>query len=50
MLDKKTRSQMSAAAYQTAAENTWDKVAKKYSDLYDEVFAEKHRKNNKGLP
>ncbi len=45
LLDKKTRAQMSATAHQTATENTWDKVAKKYSDLYDEVFAAKHRKN-----
>jgi UDP-glucose:(heptosyl)LPS alpha-1,3-glucosyltransferase len=50
LLDKKIRTEMSAAAHQTASENTWDKVAKKYSDLYDEVFAAKHRKSNEGLP
>ncbi|MBP1709856.1 MAG: hypothetical protein H6Q49_58, partial [Deltaproteobacteria bacterium] len=50
LLDKKIRTEMSAAAHQTASENTWDKVAKKYSDLYDEVFTTKHRKNNVGLP
>ncbi|MDD4357438.1 MAG: glycosyltransferase family 4 protein, partial [Smithellaceae bacterium] len=44
MLDKKTRIQMSVAAHQTASENTWDNVAKKYSDLYDEVFAAKTSK------
>jgi UDP-glucose:(heptosyl)LPS alpha-1,3-glucosyltransferase len=44
LLDKKTLAQMSAAAYQTASENTWDKVAQKYSDLYDDVFSEKHQK------
>lgn len=45
LLDKNICTQMSAAAYQTSFENTWDSVAKQYSDIYDEILAEKHEKN-----
>lgn len=45
LLNKNIRSKMSAAAYQTASENTWDSVAKQYSDIYDEILAEKYEKN-----
>jgi UDP-glucose:(heptosyl)LPS alpha-1,3-glucosyltransferase len=42
LLDENIRRRMSAAAYQTAAENTWDSVAAKYSDLYQDILAEKN--------
>jgi len=46
LLDESIRRKMSAAAFQTAADNTWDHVAARYSDLYDDILAAK----NQGLP
>lgn len=45
MLDGNIRPKMSAAAYQTAAENTWDMVAAKYRDIYTDILAAKNRKD-----
>jgi len=45
MLDGNIRPKMSAAAYQTAAENTWDMVAAKYRDIYTDILAAKSRKD-----
>ncbi|MHB8138242.1 MAG: glycosyltransferase family 4 protein [Smithellaceae bacterium] len=45
LLDTNIRAKMSSAAYQTASENSWDSVAKQYSDIYDEILAEKYEKN-----
>lgn len=38
LLDEGLRRKMSRAAFQTAAGNTWDRVAAKYSDLYREIL------------
>ena len=38
LLDEGLRRKMSAAALQTAAGNTWDRVAARYSDLYQEIL------------
>ncbi len=48
LLGESIRRKMSAAAFQTAAQNTWDRVAAKYSDLYDDILAAKNK--NQGLP
>ncbi len=44
LLNEQTRKTMSAAAVQTAAQNTWDRVAKLYQDLYADVLAVKREK------
>ncbi len=45
LFDQNKRKSMSAAAYRTASQNTWDIVASKYSDLYEEVLETKNRKD-----
>jgi hypothetical protein len=35
---------MSAAAYQTATQNTWDMVATKYQDIYTDIINVKNKK------
>ena len=40
LLDDNIRSKMSASARQTAAQNTWDDVAKKYATIYENLLAE----------
>jgi UDP-glucose:(heptosyl)LPS alpha-1,3-glucosyltransferase len=44
LFDENIRKRMSAAAYQTATENTWDMVATKYQDIYTNILAEKNKK------
>jgi len=41
LFDENIRRKMSAAAYQTASENTWDKVAAKYRDIYANILTAK---------
>ena len=41
LLDKNIRRRMSDAAYQTATQNTWDDVTKKYAAIYEYILAEK---------
>jgi len=43
LLDKNIRRKMSAAAFQTASQNSWDTVADKYQAIYSEILAEKER-------
>lgn len=38
LLDKNMRKTMSESAEQTAAKNTWNNVAKKYADIYEELL------------
>jgi UDP-glucose:(heptosyl)LPS alpha-1,3-glucosyltransferase len=42
LLDENIRRQMAEAAYQTASQNTWDDVTKKYAAIYENLLAE-HR-------
>ena len=42
LLDENIRRQMAEAAYQTAEQNTWDDVTKKYAAIYENLRAE-HR-------
>jgi Glycosyltransferase len=42
LLDENIRRPLAEAAYQTAAQNTWDAVTKKYAAIYDNLLAE-HR-------
>ncbi|HUN56411.1 MAG TPA: glycosyltransferase family 4 protein, partial [Smithella sp.] len=42
LLDEDNRLRMSEAAYQTAAQNTWDDVIKKYAAIYEEILSGKH--------
>lgn len=44
LADEKNRRGMSAHAYRTASQNTWDTVATKYAGLYAEVLETKNRK------
>ncbi len=46
LLDESIRRKMSAAAFQTASLNTWDRVAAKYSDLYQEILDAKRETPN----
>lgn len=46
LLDESIRRKMSTAALQTAAGNTWDRVAAKYSDLYQEILNAKRETPN----
>jgi UDP-glucose:(heptosyl)LPS alpha-1,3-glucosyltransferase len=46
LFNEQNRKDMSAAAYRTASQNTWDIVVSKYADLYAEVLAEKKRKDS----
>jgi len=43
LLDEDFRRQMSEAAYQTAAQNTWDDVTRKYAALYEDILAGNRR-------
>ena len=40
LLDENIRKQMAEAAFQTAKQNTWDDVTKKYSAIYENILAE----------
>ena len=42
LLDENIRRQLAEASYKTAAQNTWDDVAKKYAAIYENILA-KHR-------
>ena len=42
LLDENIRRPLAEAAYQTAAQNTWDAVTKKYAAIYENLLAE-HR-------
>jgi UDP-glucose:(heptosyl)LPS alpha-1,3-glucosyltransferase len=44
LFDENIRRKMSATAYQTASQNTWDIVATKYQDIYTDILAEKNKK------
>jgi UDP-glucose:(heptosyl)LPS alpha-1,3-glucosyltransferase len=44
LLDETIRKEMSDVASQTAKQNTWDMVAKKYQDIYMDILAVKNRK------
>ena len=39
LLDESIRNQMAEAAYQTAMQNTWDNVIKKYAAIYENLLA-----------
>jgi UDP-glucose:(heptosyl)LPS alpha-1,3-glucosyltransferase len=41
LLDENVRKRMSAAAYQTATQNTWDMMAIKYQDIYTDIITKK---------
>jgi len=41
LLDENIRRRMSDAASQTAAQNTWDNVTKKYAAIYENILAQK---------
>jgi UDP-glucose:(heptosyl)LPS alpha-1,3-glucosyltransferase len=41
LLDENIRRKMSSYALQTAAENTWDNVTKKYAAIYENILKEK---------
>jgi len=43
MFDDAVRLRMSDAAYQTATQNTWDRTAAKYSDIYRDILVSKNR-------
>jgi len=45
LFDENSRRSMSAAAYQTAAQNTWDVVAAKYQNTYNDILAAKIKRN-----
>lgn len=45
LMDEQTRKTMSAAAYQTAAQNTWERVARNYQDIYADILAAKRVKD-----
>ena len=47
LLDENIRRRMSDAASQTAAQNTWDNVTKKYAAIYENILAEKLSLNKK---
>ena len=44
LFDEKNCKSMSDAAFQTATQNTWEKVADGYSDIYENILAAKNRK------
>lgn len=44
LLDENMRGRMSAAAYQTASQNTWDMVATKYQGIYTDILAARNKK------
>ena len=44
LVDKNVRRRMSAVAYQTATENTWDMVAAKYQNIYNDILTAKNKK------
>jgi UDP-glucose:(heptosyl)LPS alpha-1,3-glucosyltransferase len=46
LLDENIRRPFSEAAYQTAAQNTWDQVAARYQEIYADILA--GRKSNPG--
>ena len=41
LLDENIRRPLAEAAYQTAAQNTWDDVTKKYAAIYECILKEK---------
>ncbi|MBN1382084.1 MAG: glycosyltransferase family 4 protein [Deltaproteobacteria bacterium] len=43
LFDENIRKRMSAAAYQTASQHTWDMIAQKYQELYVDILAEKSK-------
>jgi UDP-glucose:(heptosyl)LPS alpha-1,3-glucosyltransferase len=43
LLDENIRRPMAAAAYLTASQNTWDSVAAKYQNIYEDILAAKAR-------
>jgi UDP-glucose:(heptosyl)LPS alpha-1,3-glucosyltransferase len=45
LFNENSRRSMSAAAYQTATQNTWDMVAAKYQDIYTDILAEKIKRD-----
>ena len=45
LFDENSRRSMSAAAYQTATQNTWDMVAAKYQNTYNDILAAKIKRN-----
>jgi UDP-glucose:(heptosyl)LPS alpha-1,3-glucosyltransferase len=45
LFDENVRKQMSAAAYQTACQNTWAMMARKYQDIYTDILAEKRKQD-----
>ncbi|MGD0170280.1 MAG: glycosyltransferase, partial [Smithella sp.] len=47
LLDENIRRRMSDAASQTAAQNTWDNVTKKYAAIYENILEEKLSLNKK---
>jgi UDP-glucose:(heptosyl)LPS alpha-1,3-glucosyltransferase len=47
LLDENIRRKMAATAYQTATQNTWDNVTKKYAAIYEILLKEKLSLNKK---
>ena len=45
LLDENIRRPLAAAAYQTATQNTWDRVTAKYQDIYADILNEKNNKD-----
>jgi UDP-glucose:(heptosyl)LPS alpha-1,3-glucosyltransferase len=45
LLDENIRRPLAAAAYQTAIQNTWDRVAAKYQDIYADILNAKTKKD-----
>jgi UDP-glucose:(heptosyl)LPS alpha-1,3-glucosyltransferase len=43
LFDENIRRTMSAAASQTATQNTWDNVTKKYAAIYEKLLADNER-------
>lgn len=47
LLDENICRRMASSALQTAKQNTWDEVTKKYSDIYGNLLGQKKSKNRK---
>ena len=45
LFDENSRRRMSVTAYQTATQNTWDMVAAKYQNTYNDILAAKIKRD-----
>nr|MBP7232256.1 glycosyltransferase [Syntrophaceae bacterium] len=48
LLNENCRRDMSASAFQTASQNTWDSVVEKYQIIYNDILAAKGRMRQSG--